>query len=933
MKYQLLEEFFDTPLFQSAVQEYFDTVLAALFADHSLTETKGKFVTDDGKERRDDFDMPYPVHILNGLIPTLHIFEQFLKNAGQTDSLEAETWLKVFMLGFTLHDANKLLRVPEQKGKTDLELALEQLREDFANFRALEFFPEIEKYKDNVFHLALATENRTRILANEYPAERFIREKLTPLCHLADGLASVQEVESPASVFATVQRKMADMEKVFGALPISYIEVRPNPYVLTNQKLLQAARRVLHGNGKKVLFSLRTGFVFFGEDATPEERTAIQQTFLGSSDLDPVGLTKVNFQKCEFGFLGSVPFTPDVLDKICERLQSSFLELSPNSREKIRDFDGFFEFLKKFLTAFAPFDEWLNPELDFKTRNKLYLRFAQKSDLDGDESWFRKIFILHKIQWLNTGKSKTWNADYERWSRAAAPETQKQKKNVGSQPPPDINLPELFDHAGTTYAKLADAVALVNNSTSLPGYLTKNLLCLAKTWRVLFDGETDAEEYFQSLQKDILDTFQISEGQSNTADTGFVERFFYCRGEQVELLANYHPVVPAKSGMCLFSGAKLDKEYTESDAFGVKARGFSNRTVTALGNTSSGISRWFKEENNLRISNFQQKEANYCLYTDFFETSLDISRDIITACAKAKSKELKFVDGEAIEFDKNARFQYNLFNLDFVSLVPKVKDVFWQVRRWLLMVKKLGLRAYVTGIMSPYIPHKAAFHFENAPAWLQSLGWHQVRLKNVEAVLEEMKLVILFGHDRVDSNLLQLAMSRRAYFRLYYLLKADDQKKVIGALTDFISNHPQYFNMTIIEKLVALALKIEVADRKSSGATETWLIRTATDSLRTYAKQERPRDEIIYKISGEIYRKMRREYVQDKMQTIENFAAGVYDLLFVEGWNSHLPTSNAQKDWIYEFAFVYKKQSIEYWEEYNRNKKNKDEQPPAPDAA
>jgi hypothetical protein len=927
MTYQLLEEYFDTPLFQTAVQEYFDTVLAALFADHSLTETKGQFVYDGGKKKTDYFDMPYPVHILNGLIPALHIFEQFLKNAGQADSPETVTWLKVFMLGFTLHDANKLLRVPEQKGKTDLELALEQLQEDVANFRVTEFFPEFEKYKDKVFHLALATENRTRILANEYAAERFVREKLAPLCHLADGLASVQEVESPASVFEAIRWKVAEVERFFGAMPLSYVEVRPNPYVLTNQKLLQAARRVLHGNGKKVLFSLRTGFVFFGEDATPEERTAIQQTFLGSSDLDPVGLTKVNFQKCEFGFLGSVPFTPEVLDKICERLQPSFLELSPNSREKIRDFDGFFEFVKKFLTAFSPFDEWLNPELDSKTRNKLYLRFAQRSDPEGDEMWFRKIFVLHKIQWLNTGKSKTWNADYECWSAAIAPEAKKSKKNAELQPQANIGLPEPFDYAGRTYATLADVVTLVNSSTNLPGYLTKNLLCLAKTWRVLFDGETDAEEYFQALQKDILETFQTSGKQSNTADTGFVERFFYCRGEEAKLLANYQPSIPEKSEMCLFSGAKSDKEYTESDAFGVKARGFSNRTVTALGNTASGISRWFKDENNLRISNFQQKEANYCLYADFFETSLDISRDIITACAKAKSKELKFVDGEAIEFDKNTRFQYNLFNLDFVSLAPKVKDVFWQVRRWLLMVKKLGLRAYVTGIMSPYTPHKAAFHFENAPAWMQSLGWHQVRLKNVEAVLEEMKLVILFGKDRVDSTLLQIATSRRAYFRLYYLLKTDDQKKVVAALTDFICNHPSHFNMTIIEQLVALALKIEVADRKSSGATETWLIRTATDLLRTYAKQERPRDEIIHKISGEIYRKMRREFVQDKLQTIENFAAGVYDLLFVEGWKSHLPTSNVQKDWIYEFAFVYKKQSNEMLNEFFRNKKDKGEQP------
>jgi hypothetical protein len=204
------------------------------------------------------------------------------------------------------------------------------------------------------------------------------------------------------------------------------------------------------------------------------------------------------------------------------------------------------------------------------------------------------------------------------------------------------------------------------------------------------------------------------------------------------------------------------------------------------------------------------------------------------------------------------------------------------------------------------------------------MGWHQVRLKEVEQALEEMKLVILFGHDRIDSNLLQISVSRRAYFRLYYLLKADDQKKVRSTLIEFVNNHQhKYFpEMTLIEKLVELALPIEKAAYDSSGAQETWLIRTATDLLRTYVKQDRPRDEIIAKISGEIYRKMRREYVADRLNSIENFATGVYDLLYVEGWKKHIPTANVQKDWIYEFAFVFKKRSMVWFEENKRNKQN-----------
>lgn len=927
IQYILIEEYYESALFQETVQSYFDTVLAALWSDHSMTETKGMFMV-NGIEKRNDFDMPYPIHILNGLIPTLKIYEQYLKNKKEVENPDSEKWLKVFMLGFTLHDANKLVRIEEQKGKSDLEMALLQLHSDVANFRVTKFFPDFEKYRTEVFFLALSTEDRTRILANEYAAGRFVRETLSPLCHLADGLASIQELESPATVFENIRRKLDKAEKDLGSLPISYVEVRPNPYTLTSQRLLYTARKVLAKNGKKVFYALRNGFVFFGEDVNQEERMEIQQSFLNQQDLDPVGLTKVDAQKCEFGFLGSIPFTPQVLDKVVDGMSDQFLALSPNSPEKIQDFNDFVEFLKKLLTAFSPADQYITLVVDNKS-GKLYLRFT--GDTSNDESeFFRKIFCLHKMQWLNAGKKKQWGEDFNLWTNASKGVEKKSTKSAEKQEPVKTNLPSNFEHQVAIeneprkIAFLEDVERFVGDSTNSSAHLLKTIFCIAKTWQTMFDSGLDYDEYVDQLQMNIISEFSNG-GSSGEGDTGFIGQFLFCRGEEVETLANYHPVIPRKDEMCLFSGAKSESDYTEGVAFGVKARGFSNRTVTTLNNTTSTISRWFSEENKLRISNFpQQTEANLCLYTDFFETSLDISRDIITSAVKAKGKDLK-VEGNIIEFDKNARYQYNLFNLDFVSLKPTIKDTFWQLRKWLLLVKKLGLRVYVTGIMSPYFPHKAAFHFENAPSVFQAMGWHQVRLKEVQNALDEMKLVILFGHDRIDSNLLQISVSRRAYFRLYYLLKSDDQNKVRYTLIEFVNKHQhQYFQeMTLIEKLVEAALPIEKAAYDSSGAQETWLIRTATDLLRTYVKQGRPREEIIAKISGEIYRKMRREYVADKLNSIENFAAAVYDLLYVEGWKKHIPTANVQKDWIYEFAFVFKKRSNAWFEENKRNKASK----------
>ena len=44
-----------------------------------------------------------------------------------------------------------------------------------------------------------------------------------------------------------------------------------------------------------------------------------------------------------------------------------------------------------------------------------------------------------------------------------------------------------------------------------------------------------------------------------------------------------------------------------------------------------------------------------------------------------------------------------------------IRKQFYFIRKNLLLVKELSLRTLATGIMSPYIPHKEAFRFENAP--------------------------------------------------------------------------------------------------------------------------------------------------------------------------------------------------------------------------
>jgi hypothetical protein len=210
--------------------------------------------------------------------------------------------------------------------------------------------------------------------------------------------------------------------------------------------------------------------------------------------------------------------------------------------------------------------------------------------------------------------------------------------------------------------------------------------------------------------------------------------------------------------------------------------------------------------------------------------------------------------------------------------------------------------------MTPYQPHKAVFHFENAPRFLKLLGWHDIRLNDLGEVSDEIRLVLTFGKNRIESNLLKIAKTRLAYFSIYYGLKEDDKRKVYSSLVNFYKKYQHKFSgMTITQDLVELAVKIDTGFKSS--AEETWLIRTAFDYLRRYNKQGCSREDIIQKTCGEIFRKKRMS--NPSMESIKDFATAIYDDLFIKDWSGKVLTVNQEKDWIYQFAFLFREKSLE----------------------
>ncbi|MBP1617421.1 MAG: hypothetical protein H6Q14_1248 [Bacteroidetes bacterium] len=899
MKYALIEEYFETQVFQDITQLYFDTVLQDILKMHPITEAKGLFVRNN-KVLKDDYDMPYHIHILNGLIPSLLIYEKYLIEKKWIEKDEAKLYIKTFILGYTFHDANKLLHIDSLK---DAITALEEKINLYGSIPL--FFPEFDKHKGDVYFLCLSDEDRTCVLANNYKitlSELHIKEVLAMLCKFSDSIASNQNFDSVESFYKSISKSLSIISEI-NNIPISYVEVNHNPYTLLSQNILQSARQVLAQSGKKVFQSLRNGFVYFGEDLTEDEMKKIQsKTLQVSEDINPIGLTKIDAQKCSFGFLGSIEFSNEVLDNIIEEKTNSFFALSPNGKDKVSDFTSFVDLNKRLIEIFE-----LPVKINIQN-DKLYLN-VNKESCNELNSTFLKLFCLSKIQWLNVNMKKEWKADFEKW------------QNKNESLPSNIILQRDNQHEPFSITNTVDLKKFIEANTKSSSSLFKTYLSVLKAYSIMTENDEDEiEEYVNEIKNDIIKTFtgEGEEQKENTVIKIFFQRYFNFRGNNaINAFDGYKPVIPEKGKMCAFTGSIGLKEYKEDVAFSMKARGFSNRTITSLNNTTSHISDLYSEENKLRKSKFSNADANILIYSDFFETTLDIDRDILSASVKAKN--IKVLEDESILFDKNAKFQYNLFNLNFDKLGSSIEANFYFIRKNLLLTKELGLRTLVTGIMSPYLPHKEAFRFENAPRVFQLLGWDNVRLTNIDNILEEISLVLTLGSSRLDANLLKLSENRNSYFTLYYLLKDDDKKKVYDKLRKFINNNYKLFtSMTVTENLAELATKITYIGYNSSGSEETWLIRKALEFIRKEVKQGFEREDVIQRTCGNIYKTMRLEYVN--AEAIKEFATAVYDELFKIEWKGKLPNLNREKDWIYQFAFLYREKSLEKLDNLTANK-------------
>ena len=300
---------FNSRLFNNITQEFLGTLLLNIVKDNEfrLRSAKGGsgrgFITPVAEKVVQSTDMPYHVHILNGLFPVLKLLEQKFTQEKWMEREEADRLLRCFVVGFTFHDINKLVNAEGLNEAVEVNIVrlCEQLDVEA-------FFVEWREWIEEIKFLALGTEYRTKAHSLQKSIRHYeaLNTIFAEYCHLADSIASIDSTGSVVEFYEKLCRCRLDGKSLSTLWQLSYVEVQENIFSLLSQKLLLAAKDVILNDRKQiVLFKLRNGFVYIGSPLNESEIGKIKIEFKGDLS-DVVASAQFDFQVCKLGFLESL---------------------------------------------------------------------------------------------------------------------------------------------------------------------------------------------------------------------------------------------------------------------------------------------------------------------------------------------------------------------------------------------------------------------------------------------------------------------------------------------------------------------------------------------------------------------------------------------------------------------------------------------------
>jgi len=903
---------FQTKLFNETVNEYFDTVFKELISQYLLVSAKGgSGYGFEGSEKLyqsivEYEDMPYHIHILNGMIPALKLYERILIQEDKIEHDDILPLLKVLLVGFTFHDLNKLVGKELHIGVAEnLEVLCEKLN-------VWEFFKEWRDWLNELSFIALRTEKRTSGYSLNYEIkDEYTADTIFRVSRLADVFASQSDFDDIADFYNSLCKIQYKFDRLDELWDISYISTSQNIYTLLSQKLLQTAQLYILSDRKEdILFHLRNGFIYLGKPLNKDEQEEIVERFVNDdSNFDAIAETKIDFQEVNFGFLNTRSLTPNILSQI---IREGF-----TNRQNV----NFFTVSKKFTKVTSEGYSWLRDYLDehelpfsafisdkerkknIDQQNSSYF-FNRNYEEDKDAALVANLFALQKIRFKKSNEIAEWGDEFDTVINNHSEIFGTKKK------------PKIVNSGKYSFFTLVPLVSVVD-------LMEEDDFDLQKTY------ETRLEEVCEKLSNQTGTRIDASVELREFAQS-------YLNGSfeiDIEKLLGRSLEIPTKDKMCIFTAHQSFDRYSTTNAYAVSVLGFNNRTKNVLkdhDDFKNQVSLLFKCELDLRKtldkgkSYNQLKQLSSCIYYDFGEYIIHLDADNTKAILQriANSTDAQ-IDTESFTVEvasAKSKLSYNLYNVSYRSIDYTIDENIKYVLECLKIIEQTGLRIFTTGTISPYISHKEIFVFENSLPIIKKLGWDRIRIDEVKGRIQEIELLEVLskgkGKQKVSPNLaFRYSQDARAVFTAFAELDGKNQRFALKRLKDSIYLLIRFrkdYDMSTMKQLAEIARQM-IVPKSSSASQSSRIIRDALDIVKKNYKEGRinPEDREVYvgQICGAMQQIRRTNPGQDKF--IKPFAEAVYDELLVKTWKMKIPSTNRLRDWVNEFAFWYSQEGYE----------------------
>ncbi len=399
---------------------------------------------------------------------------------------------------------------------------------------------------------------------------------------------------------------------------------------------------------------------------------------------------------------------------------------------------------------------------------------------------------------------------------------------------------------------------------------------------------------------------------------------------------------PSKIDACIFCGRKGEIPFRETHAFGYSATSGTGRKVSELNYVKDyKVCSLCATEAEMRIKVFRDyslkgNEDNVLSlhvsmgdYVHPFDVSSFVEeinyklKNEHTGLAGKDDNDVFVMRLSKIRVDTSKYF----FDYHYLSFTPirseKEKyDQFLLLLNVLHDVRASGFKVRISALVSGSRLFKEMFVWENAPPWVVSLGFDEIRIDEIDVKIRKADIIWkLKGSVRTEKEMVSaiariISTLARDEFSIYSIVMglAAEMESVRRGF--FIKNmYPdvnyyaqkyarnEYMEM---EKLVEPALGIVRGKNSNpeSGNDDTWIIRTAFETIER-ERRESEKD-IVSMIAGNIRDKVMRDsdslYNQDVENSIRQFSEN-----FIEYYREHNGRLNSmsKRDIINAFGFEY----------------------------